>query len=294
MTAFLYVAAILLWGFSWYALAVQAAFAPPVAAVFHRMALAAALMLGALVVSGRLRRRPWRAHLLFLGLGLCLFGLNFILFYAASAHMPSGLLSICFATASVWAALFARLFFAAPLSAGHAAGVALGVGGLWLVIRDGASAEAAAAGGDPVGFALALGGAAVFALGNMVVVKVQRAGVPQAEAVGWGMGYGAVGLAAATIALGQPLVPSLARDNVLALVYLAVFASVLAFIVYLRLIARLGPARAAYATVLFPIVAVGASAALEGYRPAPDALLGLALVLLGVLLALRRPRAAAG
>jgi drug/metabolite transporter (DMT)-like permease len=76
-----------------------------------------------------------------------------------------------------------------------------------------------------------------------------------------------------------------------ALFYLAIGASVLAFASYLTLLRRLGAARAGYATVLFPIVALAVSTLLEGYAWTPLAVMGVVLALTGNVLVLRRPAA---
>jgi drug/metabolite transporter (DMT)-like permease len=65
------------------------------------------------------------------------------------------------------------------------------------------------------------------------------------------------------------------------LLYLAIPGSVIGFTAYLTLVGRMGPERAAYCTVLFPVVALNISAWLEGYTWTPAALLGLALVAAG-------------
>jgi len=54
-----------------------------------------------------------------------------------------------------------------------------------------------------------------------------------------------------------------------------------AFIAYLALINRVGAGRAAYVTVLFPVVALTVSTFLEGYVWTPIGATGLAMVLLG-------------
>ena len=69
-----------------------------------------------------------------------------------------------------------------------------------------------------------------------------------------------------------------------ALLYLAIPGSVIGFTAYLTLVGRMGPARAAYCTVLFPVVALSVSTYAEGYQWTMPALLGLALVMLGNLL----------
>ena len=71
------------------------------------------------------------------------------------------------------------------------------------------------------------------------------------------------------IALDQ-IVPPLSAD-----------VSVIGFTTYLTLVNRIGSAKAGYATVLFPIVALTASTMLEGYQWTTLAVIGVALACLG-------------
>ena len=75
------------------------------------------------------------------------------------------------------------------------------------------------------------------------------------------------------------------------LLYLAIPGSVIGFTAYLTLVGRMGPERAAYCTVLFPVVALNISVFVEGYQWTAPALLGLALVMLGNVLVFRKPKA---
>ncbi|RMP79666.1 hypothetical protein ALQ15_200106 [Pseudomonas syringae pv. actinidiae] len=52
----------------------------------------------------------------------------------------------------------------------------------------------------------------------------------------------------------------------------------------------MGPERAAYCTVLFPVVALNISAWVEGYQWTSAALLGLLLVMVGNVLVFRKIR----
>ena len=65
------------------------------------------------------------------------------------------------------------------------------------------------------------------------------------------------------------------------------------FTAYLTLVGRLGPERAAYSTVLFPVVALNVSALFEDYRWTAPALVGLVLVMLGNVLVFRKKTAPA-
>jgi drug/metabolite transporter (DMT)-like permease len=71
--------------------------------------------------------------------------------------------------------------------------------------------------------------------------------------------------------------------------YLAIPGSVVGFTAYLMLVGRLGPERAAYCTVLFPLVALAISSLVEDFRWTPPALAGLALVMTGNVLVFRKP-----
>ncbi|MGS0754077.1 EamA family transporter [Roseateles sp. GG27B] len=77
---------------------------------------------------------------------------------------------------------------------------------------------------------------------------------------------------------------------VASLLYLAVFGSVVAFVLYFKLAQRQGPARAALTGVVIPVIALAISALLEGWRPTPLALLGMSLCLLSLFVATRPQR----
>ena len=102
------------------------------------------------------------------------------------------------------------------------------------------------------------------------------------------MTYGVAALAAIVLVRGQPLIVEWTPRYLGATLYLALFASVVAFASYLTLLCRIGAARAGYATVLFPIVALAVSTLVEGYRWTLAAILGAALALAGNVLVLRR------
>lgn len=64
-----------------------------------------------------------------------------------------------------------------------------------------------------------------------------------------------------------------------ALLYLALFGSVIAFGAYFTLVGRIGPGKAAYSTLLFPLVALSISTVYEGYVWHINGIVGLLLIL---------------
>jgi drug/metabolite transporter (DMT)-like permease len=134
-------------------------------------------------------------------------------------------------------------------------------------------------------------GTLFFCSGNMISTVVQRRGVPLLSATAWGMTYGCVVLLALNVLRGNAFIIEPTFKYVGSLLYLSIGASVLAFMSYLTLLRRLGAARAGYATVLFPIIALAVSTVLEGYVWTPLAMVGVAFALIGNILVLRRPAA---
>jgi drug/metabolite transporter (DMT)-like permease len=72
--------------------------------------------------------------------------------------------------------------------------------------------------------------------------------------------------------------------------YLALLASVLTFSLYYPVVRRIGPGKAAYSSVLVPIIAMGFSTAFEGYRWTALTSAGALLALGGMVAALGRNR----
>lgn len=74
-----------------------------------------------------------------------------------------------------------------------------------------------------------------------------------------------------------------------ALLYLALFGSVIAFGAYFTLVGRIGPGKAAYSTLLFPLVALSISTVYEGYVWHLNGIVGLLLILGGNMVMFTKP-----
>jgi drug/metabolite transporter (DMT)-like permease len=106
------------------------------------------------------------------------------------------------------------------------------------------------------------------------------------------MAYGAIGLAAIAAIRGTPVAFDPHWPYVASLLYLSLAGTSLAFGLYLALLKRIGAARAAYTSVLFPVVALLVSTLFEDYRWSLPAVIGLAVLVAGNALALGGGRVA--
>ena len=290
MNALLFVSTVLIWGSTWIAIALEVGPVPVLVSVFYRFALAAAILLPALLIAGRLTLPAWRHQPFILAQALCLFSCNFLCFYTAAASVPSGLISVVFSLATLFNAVNARIFFGTPITGRTAAAAALGVAGLLLLFGQDAAVGFDA--GALKGIGLAVLGTLFFSLGNMASRRNSAAGIPPVIANGWGMAYGALLLLGLIGLTGTPLVAPPSLGYAAALAYLAAVGSVVGFTTYLVLVARVGSSRAAYTTVLFPIVALVLSTLFEGYRWHWTGVVGLAVALLGNVVIFSGPAAA--
>jgi len=286
-SATLYLAAVLIWGSTWFAIKFQLGTVAPELSILYRFALAS-LMLLAYCAWRRLTLRFDAAAHGFLALqGLLLFGLNYLVFYWATGLMTSGLIAVIFSTIVLMNIFLSALFFGQRIEPLMVAGALLGVGGIALVF--GPELRALGGGDTWRGVALSLLGTLLASLGNMVSARNQRHGLPVIQSNAYGMGYGTLVMAAWALFSGASFRYDPAPAYTLSLLYLSLFGSVLAFGSYLTLLGRIGAGRAAYVTVLFPIVALAISTLFEGYRWTPPAIAGLCLVLAGNVLVLSGP-----
>jgi drug/metabolite transporter (DMT)-like permease len=106
----------------------------------------------------------------------------------------------------------------------------------------------------------------------------------------WSMAAGALIDGVIAFAMTGPPVFDTHPSYWLEIVYLALFASVLTFSLYYPVVRRIGPAKAAYSSVLVPIIAMGFSTWREDYHWTGLAIAGALLALGGMAAALGRDR----
>ncbi|AQA19410.1 EamA family transporter [Halioglobus japonicus] len=289
MNAALYLSTIFIWGTTWLAIYYQVGEVPVVVSVFYRFVLAAAIMLLAMLVLRKLQKTTRQDHLFFLLQGGCLFSFNFICFYTATESIASGLVSVVFSLATIFNAVNNRLIWKETIPARVVLAGAVGALGLVLLFLPELGGQSMGM-RSVKGLLLATVGTYLFSLGNMITRRNGSHGLHPATTNTYSMLYGTVILAVVLLITGQPLVVPKGEFYLPALLYLSIFGTVIGFTTYLMLVNRIGPNHAAYATVLFPVIALFLSSWFEGYNWQLASFVGLGLVLLGnVILIFRKP-----
>jgi drug/metabolite transporter (DMT)-like permease len=285
----LYATTVAIWGTSWFAIRFQLGAVHPVASVGWRFLVAAAILFAWCALRGLRLRYSFRDHVYLALQGALLFSINHIVLYLSVGYVPSGLAAVAFSTIVLFNIGFGAALLGTPVRLRLMLAGVIGLAGLALVFAREVGRFDATSGGT-IGLGLAVLGTAFASLGNMAAVRNQRAGIPVLQGNAWGMAYGGLTALAIVGVLGLPAGFDPSSAYIGSMLYLAVVSSILGFGAYLTLVGRIGADRAAYSSVLFPIVALGISTAFEGYHWTPEGAAGIVLILLGNVVALARAR----
>jgi drug/metabolite transporter (DMT)-like permease len=280
----------LIWASTWHVILYQLDSTVPVLnSVAWRFALAAVMLLAIARWRGESLSLPGSAHGLMLATGIVQYSGNYWSVYEAERYIPSGLVAVLFSLMVFGNALSGRVFFGQAVTRRFLLAASGGVAGVVLIFWP----EIASTGARPgaaLGLGLGLLAVLTACIGNVLTLTLTRRGLPLVPILAWSMGYGAAFLTLISLTSGTGLHFDWRLPYVASLLYLAVFGSVVAFVLYFKLAQRQGPARAALTGVVIPVIALAISALLEGWRPTPLALVGMSLCLLSLFVATRPQR----
>ena len=283
-TTLYYIGTVLIWGSTWLAITFQLGKVPPALSVSYRFFLAA--LIGYIILQSRKNKFKLSKnnHLWIALQGLLLFGINYVLMYYAEQYISSGLVCVVFSTFVAMNIINSWIFFKKPISLPVTLGSVLGLTGIALVFRNEFTSFEASK-HVVLGFVLTFIGTYSASLGNMVALRNKLQGIPIFTSNTYGMFYGAI-LTFLFASLTGPITFELSFRYISSMLYLAIFGSIVAFFLYVSLIAKIGADRAGYAAVAFPIVALALSTVFENYQWTPAAALGVVIILLGNFLVL--------
>jgi drug/metabolite transporter (DMT)-like permease len=282
-----FAAVTLIWGSTWLVIRDQLGTVPPTWSVAYRFAIAAAVMALYALATRTSLRAPRTAWGLVVLVGVAQFVLNFNLVYRAEAYITSGLVAVMFALLIVPNAVLARIFLGQQLSRPFLLGSAVAMVGIGLLFAHELRLDRADNSGALLGIGLTLVAVLCASVANIAqgLKSAQSLSVP--ALLTWSMALGALLNAGWAWTTSGPPVFDPRPGYVAGLLYLAVAASAFAFLLYYPLIRQIGAARAAYSSVLVPVLAMALSTLFEGYRWSATAAAGSLLAMAGLVVALR-------
>lgn len=277
----------LIWGSTWLVIRDQISIVPASWSVTYRFAIAGVGMF----ILALVMRLPLKLDLRGLAwtvlLGSTQFMLNFNFVYQAEHHITSGLVAVIFALLIIPNALLAKWWLGRAISRPFLMGslvASLGVG--LLMVQE---YRAAPVGSTAViiGISLALSAVLCASVSNVIQALPTIASLPTITVLGWSMLWGtALNVAWAWANYGPPVIDP--RPSYIGgVLYLGIVGSVVTFPLYFGLIRSIGPGKAAYTSVLIPVIAMLLSTLFEGYHWTPLAIGGALLATAGLIIAMR-------
>lgn len=278
-----------IWGSTWLFIKLGLEDLPPLTFAGIRFVIACAILFAWI----RIRRMPVptkRGDWILLGVsGVLAFGLNYGLVFWGEQYISSGLAAVLQSTLPAFGLVFAHFHLPTErLSWARITGVVLGVFGVGVVFSN----QLAIAGRQAFAGSVALVLSALFAAYSNVLVKAYGKHLDPSILAAGQMLFGLLLLLAVGIPLeGNPLNFHWTPKALIALLYLAVVGSVIAFILYYWLVINMDVTKSMLIALVTPVVAVILGMLVLDEQIGWRTLIGGAMIMFGIsLIVIRRRR----
>lgn len=278
---FAYAACALIWGTTWYAIRVSLEGYPTYAALALRFGIATLVLLPL-----ALRAAPWprgRAWLYLVIAGVLDAG-AYLLVYLGEERVSGGIAAVVYGTQPLILAVLLAATRIEKLTRRHLVGAIVSLAGVGVLALDRFDASPRQA----LGVLLIVGSVIVATIYSMIM-KQRGGGVNGLVSTTIFIGVTALVLGIVAVAAREPLPWPLPLSPTLALCYLAVIGSVVAFLVYFWLLDRTTLVLTSTLVFVYPLVALVIDACFErAISLGPRAYIGAAITLGGLAVSLRR------
>ncbi len=278
-----YVGMCLIWGTTWLGIKISLHYIPPIAGAGVRFIIAGLVMFAIAAAQRKLvppAQLPWK---LVLVLAAFLFGLNYVLTYTAETHISSGLVAVLFGVLPFFMFGIGHYMIGERTTPKTWIGALLAFGGVAVI-------SLTATMGGSLWYALAAVGAALSSAFANVYAKRHAHNDPLVTLPPAMLIAGIVVAACGFLTEHPDLSRAFSAPSWGALLYLALLGSGLAFFLNLWLFKYIAAWIVGLSALIIPVIAVAVGVAFGGEHFGPRELLGAALVIVGVWVALTPQR----
>ena len=276
----------IIWGLTWIAIQYQFHSVDSNAAVFYRFIVASFI----LFAYAKIKKLPLKfnkeEHFYFATQGFFMFCLNYLLTYWASHMAPSALVALAFTSLIFFNMFGGKIFLNLPIEKKVFWGAFVSLAGMAFISLN----EIKSYDLHPtsiIGFVISLIATMSASVGNLVSLKNRKKKISITSNNAWGMFYGAaLTLIYCVAAQKSFVIRSFDTSFLISFFYLTIFGTIISFGCYLKLIELVGPSKAAFTSVISPVIAVGISLYFEGLPLTVYLILGVLFCLAGNIIAL--------
>ena len=274
-----------IWGSTWIVITFQLGVVSPLVSVVYRFSLASGILFIYCWFKNTRFTFSTNEHFFIFAQGLFLFGINYWLTYIGITKISSALAAILSTSIVYFNVVFARLFLGDKIKLEVVVGATIGLVGITMIFLpqlEGSQSERELV----LGIIIVLVGSIFASLGNIVSAKTQRLKIPVLQANALGMGYAALFLGVIAWIIGLEFNFEPTFSYIASLLYLALFGSVIAFGSFLTLLGKVGPDKAGYISLVYPVIALAFSTLFEDYLWTNLGIIGVLFILVGNFIAM--------
>jgi len=273
----LYALVCLIWGSTWVVIKIGLNGVPPFLSAGLRFVLSCLLLFGLIAWRRSSLRLDRGGKIAVFSCGILGFSISYACVYWAEQYIPTGLTAMLHAVNPMLVALLSHFWARSEtLTVRKIGGILIGMAGTVLLFKP----AAAVSGLQAAGVLMVLAACAASSV-NLIIIKKYAYRTDIYALNAWGMAIGAINLIVASFLTESYVGLAWTRANVLAVVYLGLFGSVVAFLCFYYLIKVMEATRLSVITLIFPVVAVVLGGVFLGEKMSGLTWLGMATVLAG-------------
>lgn len=286
----LYITIILIWGSTWFAIKFQLGYVDPMISIFFRFLLASLILFIYCIGSSRKLKFTPKEHFYIFLQGFFSFSIAYWVVYIAEMQLTSGLVAVICSSLIFLNILNRTLFLKSKINLMVLFGAVVGVCGIvfifWPEIQSVSFTDK-----NFIAMLLSFIGTLIYSIGNIIVERNIKNGIPVIQSNAYSMGYGALVMLFLALILGKSINFDIRFGYIVSFLYLAIFGSVIAFYCFFTLIGNIGADKAAYGPVVVPVIALMLSTLFENYNWSKLTFLGIILLLIGNVMVIKDHRA---
>ena len=239
----------------------------------------------------KIKRLPLRkAHTNYgtiIGFGICNFAVSYLLLYYGTIYSTAALVTLIFSLKAITTPIFLRIVFKTPLQNKIYIGGALGLLSVVIILYPDLHTISSS---FLLGIGLAAVGTIVTSIGDVFSYYNNEKNIDPVRANTIGMLVATLSLLVFAFATAKDFVFPTSLHYWGGLLYLAIFASFIAWLLYLLLVKHMGAAESSYMVALFPAIGGFASVVIGESALSWNLVLGIVLAVLGTFIALSKKK----
>ncbi|MGH2462023.1 MAG: DMT family transporter [Candidatus Limnocylindria bacterium] len=272
----------LMWGSSYLFIKIGVETLQPFTLIAVRLGIGLILLVSVVALARERLPRSARTYGHLVVMSIINIALPFFLITSAEQTVDSALAAIVAATVPLFVLVIAAFFLREePITVSKLAGLAIGFGGVVIIVSPGLSA--AFSGANPYGEIALIGSSVSYAVGAVYARRNVRELRPMIAAV-FQVGFAFAITTVLALVLEQPFASDVRPDTVISVLWLGILGSGLAYLAFFRLLGRWGATRTSLVAYLLPVVGIVLGVLVLQEQMDARILLGTALVIGGVAL----------